>query len=232
MGTAIFRWEVSDSRSCTVTAAPAVTEDSGMLAREVQGWMVMTHSCDIVDRGAGPGFVQVVPLVEMEDDRKLRQVEKRSNPRLAFIPGVAHLRLVADLTRVQTVDRRLLDGWERIPGCRSDEERRDLANALRRKYGRLAAPDDFVPFMTKLRDRLKDKVGKNTTDEHGKPTAEGRCITLLEEIRIKAEPEWEARPVNVHLWFIRPEVTPVVADVEARDSRPELFDYAATSRGP
>ena len=148
MGTAIFRWEVSDSRSCTVTAAPAVTEDSGMLAREVQGWMVMTHSCDIVDRGAGPGFVQVVPLVEMEDDRKLRQVEKRSNPRLAFIPGVAHLRLVADLTRVQTVDRRLLDGWERIPGCRSDEERRDLANALRRKYGRLAAPDDFVPGRT------------------------------------------------------------------------------------
>ncbi len=194
--------------------APAVREGSDSLEREVQGWVVITHSCDIADRGEGPGYIQVAPLVAMSDDASLRIVEKRRTPRLAYVPGVAHLRLVGDLTRVQTVDRDLMDGWERVPGCRSDEERRDLAEALRRKFGRLAAPDEFTPFVARLRDRLKGKCGKDTQDKGGKSTGEGRCIELLDEIRVRAAPEWEAPRVDIQFWFIRPKETPDVSEEE------------------
>ena len=69
------------------------------------------------------------PLVEvngadLEDVRRLRR------PRFAYLPGVAYLRLVADLDQTMTAEKAVLGPLRRVPGCRDDQERRDFAEAL------------------------------------------------------------------------------------------------------
>jgi len=102
---------------------------------------------------------------------------------------------VADLDRVMTVEKPVVIGWQRVEGCRTDEERQALQGALTRKRGRFAFPDDFTQAAGGLLKRLQEK--------HGKETSEGRALRALREIRVAATPSWNAQEVEIHLWFIR-----------------------------
>jgi len=50
------------------------------------------------------------------EERALKEVERGRRPQFAFVPGVAHRRLVTDLDRVMTVEKSIVAGWERTPG--------------------------------------------------------------------------------------------------------------------
>ncbi len=147
-------------------------------------------SCGLVPSGLRRG----VPLVQLDEDA-LKQVERGRAPSSHSYPVWAPLRLAADLDRVMTVEKSIVAGWERTPGCTDDPARRRLAVALARKRKRFAFPDDFTTFAKKLQSRLGDKHDKNSD--------EGRGLRALREIRVRAAPSWDAPDVDVFFWFIR-----------------------------
>jgi hypothetical protein len=161
---------------------------------EVLGLMIASQSCDVVRSCAERPFVEVCPLVRLEEDA-LKDVERGRRPQYAFVPGVAPQRLAADLDRVMTVEKSIVAGWERTTGCTDDPARRRLAAALARKRVRFAFPDDFTALAKKLQSRLGDKHDKNSD--------EGRGLRALREIRVRATPSWDAPGVDVFFWFLR-----------------------------
>jgi hypothetical protein len=181
----------------TDEARLTVEADAGgmdLAESEVRGLMIVSQSCDIVRSCSERPFVEVCPLVELEDG-VLRDVERGRRPQFAFVPGVAGRRLAGDLDRIMTVEKAIVARWERTTGCDSDQARRRLTLALTRKRVRFAFPDDFVNVVRKLQERLQQK--------HDKDSDEGRALRSLREIRVRAAPSWEAGAVELLFWFIR-----------------------------
>ena len=145
--------------------------------------------------------MEVSPLIRVdteEAERALKGYLPARGP-IAISPD-----LVADLDRTMTVEKAVVAAWRRTPGWTSDSESRRFAQALARKRKRFAFPDDLVRAIAKLRKRMLDKNGRNSD--------EGRAVAALVEIRATAAPSWDAASCEVFLTFVRPEVTPEIAN--------------------
>lgn len=171
---------------------------------QVEGLVVVTQTCDIVRSSAERSYIQVSPLVHV-DERRHHEIDRGRYPRYVAIPSLADRRLVADLDRTMTVHKAVVARWERHAGWTTDAEIRAIAAALARKRARFAFPDDFVELAQQLQSRL---VGK-----HGKDSDEGRALRGLREIRIEAFPSWDAEEVRLMFWFIRNENDRLFDDV-------------------
>lgn len=193
----LFRTDVA--RPLTDDGAAAAQQGAENAEGEALGFAVVTQTCDLVRRCGDRPFVEVCPLVEV-DESVLREAERGRRPNYAFIPGVADQRLVADLDRVMTVEKSVVAGWERVRGCLDDNDTRRLCLALARKRARTAFPDDFVAFASPLMKRMSSK--------HDKESDEGRALRALWEIRVRAAPCWDAEEVGLIFWFIRNEDEP------------------------
>lgn len=187
--------------SFAVTAAGriAVKEGVDIAEQEVHGFVILTQTCDIVRSCAERPFLEVCPLVEVDDDR-LHEIQRGRRPAYAVVPLLATRNLVADLDRVMTVEKPLAATWARTPGWWSDGEARAFALAISRKRLRFAFPDDFVMAARKLQSRLGDKHEKNTD--------EGRGLRALREIRVQASPAWNAPRIELFFWFVREDAAP------------------------
>lgn len=170
--------------------------ENDLVESEVKGFVIVTQTCDIVRTCDERPFVEVVPLVEV-DEQQLKDIKRSRRPQYAYIQGVVGLKLVADLDRVMTIEKAVLAEWERKPGCTNDDEVRELRQALTRKRARFAFPNDFNNFAKKLQKRLRDK--------HSKTTEEGDALRDLREIRVRAEPSWNSSEIKLMFWFIRDE---------------------------
>jgi hypothetical protein len=182
------------ARPLTNLAEEAQGDGPTVLVGEEVGLVVLTQTCDLVRTCVKQPFIEFAPIVEVDQD-ELRQIERGGLLKYAHIPVLQDERLVADLDRTMTVEKTIVVDWVRVPGCRNDAEARAFAEALRRKRGRFAFPDDFVEASQALQNRLKEK--------HDRQSDEGRALRALREIRVTAEPSWEAEQVNLMFWFIR-----------------------------
>lgn len=191
-----FVHRLDKSFAVTDAGRVAAEADADLAEQEVLGFVVVTQTCDIVRSCAERPFVELCPLVEVDDDR-LREIQRGRRPAYAFVPLLSARRLVADLDRVMTVEKPLVATWERMPGWSTDAEARAFALALSRKRVRSAFPDDFTALARKLQNRLADKHEKNTD--------EGRGLRALDEIRVHASPSWDTPQVDIFFWFIRNE---------------------------
>lgn len=193
----VFRFEPNSP----LTAAAAVAASDGVenAESEVEGFAVITQTCDIVRSCRERQFIEVCPLVRVEEDM-LHQIERCQRPRYAHIEGVSNLHLVADLDRVMTVEKPVVAQWVRVAGCLKDDDSRRLSLTLARKRARVAFPDDFVEFASPLMNRMSTK--------HDKGSDEGRALRALREIRVRAAPSWDADKVELMFWFIRNEDEP------------------------
>lgn len=175
----------------------SVTDEAVDLAEyEVRGFVVVTQTCDIVRSCISRPFIEVVPLVEVNEE-ELHDIQRSRLPRYAYIPGVAEHNFVADLDRVMTVEKAVIIEWERKVGCSNDEEVRKLGQSLARKRVRFAFPDDFIELAKKLQNRLREK--------HDKASLEGKALRALREIRVRASPSWNDTEIELMFWFIRDE---------------------------
>jgi hypothetical protein len=184
------------SPDAPLTDDPAAAAEEGVENGEgaVFGFAVVSRTCDIV-RGCGERpFVEICPLVEVDED-KLHEIERGRRPNYAYLPGVSGRHLAADLDRVMTVEKPVVAQWERVAGCLDDNDSRRLSLALSRQRARIAFPDDFVAFATPLMNRMSTK--------HDKESDEGRALRALREIRARAAPSWNADTVQLMFWFIR-----------------------------
>ncbi len=182
------------TKPLTSEAAEAGGSELQALMTEVDGLVVVSQSCDIVRSCVERPFVEASPLVEVAEDR-LYEIKRGRRPSYAYVPATASQHLVADLERVMTVEKAIIAPLTRTPGCTTDGERRDFAQALARKRVRFAFPNDFTALVDKLAARLKEK--------HDKATVEGRALRGLREIRVLAGPSWDAAAVELMFWFIR-----------------------------
>ena len=171
-----------------------VDGDPDLLEDEVPGFVVISQSCDIERSVDDCRFVEVAPLVAMDPDF-VHRVKQELHVRHAFVPGVAARGLVADLSRSMSVDKTVVVGWVRTPGCSSDEERIAFARALARKHSRFAFPDDFNRLVRRLVDRIEEK--------HDRPQSlEGRALRALRWILVRAAPRWDAEEVELTFFFV------------------------------
>lgn len=183
----------------TNEATSAATEGVDLAEVEVTGFVLLSQTCDIVRSCADRPYLEIAPLVRV-DESPLREIERGRRPRYAFIPALSSDRLVADLDRVMTVEKGVLTGVERIPGCRNDNESRSFGQALARKRTRWAFPDDFTQLASGLQSRLQEK--------HDKQSDEGAALRALRQIRVRAAPSWDSGSIEVTFWFIRHEEEP------------------------
>jgi hypothetical protein len=160
----------------------------------VKGLAVVSQSCDILKKCSASEYVEVSPLVEIADEAQLHAIRKGRQLRYAYLPRLADRKIVVDLERTMTVEKAVVAGWNRIPGCTTDAERVDFADALARKRQRFAFPDSFNAGLAKFRDRLKDKEGK--------ASPEGALITALDQIRVQPDPDWGGVSVTMLFWFL------------------------------
>lgn len=168
--------------------------DVDVVDQEVDGFMVITQTCDIVRSSGDRPFVQLCPLLRVTE-QVLEEVRKSRVVRYAYIPGLAERLFVADLDRVMTVEKPFLYAQTRISGGFDEDGRRLLARGLARKWSRFAFPDEFQFMCDKLLTRLKGK--------HDKSTPEGRALRALREIRVRAAPEWGADDMEIMFFFVR-----------------------------
>jgi len=194
LGEQWFVFRVSPAAPLTDEAVAAAAGGAENVETEVFGFAVVTQTCDIVRGCHERPFVEVCPLVEV-DEEKLQEIEHGRRPNYANIPGVSDQRLVADLDRVMTVEKPVVARWERVGGCLDDDDSRRLSLALARKRARIALPDDVVAFVTPLVNRMSTK--------HDKESDEGLALRALREIRVRAAPSWDAESVQLMFWFIR-----------------------------
>ena len=182
----------------TPDAADVVEVDpnADLTESSVRGFVVLTQTCDLVRSCAERPFVEVAPLVAV-DDQYLQEIHRLKRPRYAYIAGVAEFNLVADLDRVMTVEKAVVARWGRISGCPSDADTRLLAEALARKRSRFAFPDDFNEFAKDLQKRMQKR--------HDKADDDGVALRALHEIRVRAAPAWDAERVELMFWFVRAE---------------------------
>ncbi len=181
-----------------LTDASVEAAESGYDLAEsaVQGFVVVTQTCDIVRSPTQRPFVQVAPLVLVEEP-ELHDIQRQRRPRYAFIPNLRDKALVADLDQIMTIEKSILADWERFSGCSDDEEIRAFSQVLARKSVRFAFPDDFTALTRKFQKRLKEK--------HQKQSDEGAALRALREIRVRAAPSWQSSDIELMFWFIRHE---------------------------
>jgi hypothetical protein len=175
------------------TQAANEAEPATLAELEVPGFAVISQSCDVVRKYKDRPYVSVASLAQVADDH-LAQIIGGYRPQFAAVPALVEKKLVADLDRVMTVDKRVVAEWTRTQGCANDEEIRKFSDAVKRKYGRFAFPDDFTEFVGELQDRIKEK--------HDKRSSEGDALRALEEIRVRAAMSWDAQEVDLMFWFI------------------------------
>lgn len=184
--------------------------DLAVVTRDFEGFMVVSQTCDIVRSVATREFVELCPLVPVEQ-MQIAQVRRGRMPRYLTCSAIGEQLLAADLDQITTIEKSLLIRFNehRVAGAADDIEGRRLASALARKRARAALPNEFVTYLSPLQNRVKDK--------HGKQTLEGRFLSTMREIRVAAHPNWSADHVNVHLEFIFDNIdeVPDDADVQA-----------------
>lgn len=198
LGEQWFTFRLSPDAPLTDDAAAAAKDGVDNAESAVFGFAILTQTCDVVRECGERPFVEVCPLVEVDDD-KLYEIERGRRPNYAYLPGVSNLHLVADLDRVMTVEKSLVAQWDRIVGCLHDNDSRRLSLALSRKRARIAFPDDVVAWVTPLISRMSTK--------HDKASDEGRALRSLREIRVRAAPSWDTKTIGL-MFFIHPERGP------------------------
>jgi hypothetical protein len=203
LGEQWFVFRIDPDAPLTAVAAAAASEDTENAESEVHGFAVVTQTCDIVRSCADRPFIEVCPLVEV-DEALLREIQRSRRPNYAFVPGMAKRRLVVDLDRVMTIEKPVIAAWERIEGCLDDTDARRFALAPARKRARIAFPYDFVELATPLMSRMSSK--------HDRNSPEGRALRSLREIRVRAAPSWDAAEVQLTTLFIQSDDPRTVED--------------------
>jgi hypothetical protein len=164
------------------------------VSSEVAGFVVLTQTCDLRRSSRSRCYAELAPLVEVTSD-VLAAIVRCRRPQFAYIPALADRRFVADLDRSMTIEKAALAALKRTPGMLSALDTAKFQRALARNKARFAFPDDFAHAMTRFQKRMAERAGKRSP--------EGAHVDALIEIRVTAQPSWNAKEVGVTLWLIK-----------------------------
>ncbi len=177
---------------------------------DAEGVIVTSQTCDIVNSGPGREYVTVVPLIKATEGM-VADAEKGVTPNLAALETPPAPDIVADLNRPFSVRKEFLAGQARSAGFVSDARRARFADALARKAGRFAFPDDFARHVLgSIRERARKAAGKDSD--------QGKAYASIASIRASAHPGWDDADVAIGFFFI----------LEPEDRRPATIPQIRT----
>ncbi|AGS25480.1 hypothetical protein [Rhizobium etli] len=187
---------------------------------DVEGWVVLTQTCDIVNFVEGRDLVAVAPLVKAKPGL-MQAVATGTTPAAAQIENLPGENLVVDLTKLCVVQKKALAGMRRAIGFNSDETRCTFAQTLERRYGRFAFPDALSDGpLTAIRNQSKDKHKKNSDS--------GRVYRSLRCIRVSASPDFNTRGAEIQFLAVLDEEARLEATTT--EIKKELNSIAASSK--
>lgn len=170
---------------------------------EPLGYVIISQTCDVVRSVSDQPHFQACPIVEIPDGL-ISQVRKSESTRIVWLPAL-NRNVGADLTRTFSAEKSVLVGQNLRHGVETDEEIRNFAMVVARRFGRFAFPDDLHTSLHAMRTRLISKHKKNSD--------EGAALRNIHQIRAEALPGWNATSVEIVLHFIlEPHVLPEVDD--------------------
>jgi len=183
-------------------------DDSGntLVEEEVAGFVILSQTCDIVRAHTERPYLEVCPLVKIEDEQDYQTIHKGMRPRYAYIPATEAQRLVADLDRITTIDKSLASHWSFHKGCKNAVEQQRFAAAIARKRNRFAFPDELVELLRPMQRRIVKK--------HSKNSAEGESLRILREIRLAVTPSMEAEEIACFFYFIVADESLITPELE------------------
>ena len=158
-----------------------------MVALEPEhGFAIVTQTCDIVRESRIRPMITLAPM-EIVDTATYASVSRGERPFLVAVPGLGTERLVANLDCVITVEKGFLVDVPETCCVRAQGdqvERNRFAAVLARKFERFAFPEDLARSMKPIALQIRRK--------HGKASELGQALAALREIRLDAEPSWDA----------------------------------------
>jgi hypothetical protein len=190
---ALSRWRQGDFALISggfLSAIEAEEVDSFEAAIDdsVVGLAVVSQTCDIIRMQADRRFVIMCPLVA-HDERVAKDVVRGRRPNLFRIEGAPE-HFFADISRMMSVDKRVLARWPRSDGFTSEEGRARFGAALERKFGRFAFPNDFDDAVKEFKERVWSRHGSRDSEP-------GKVYRSLEQIRFAAAPDWDSAPASI-----------------------------------
>lgn len=160
----------------------------------VSGIVVVTQTCDLVRDWQKRPFVQVAPISIIAPEARvsrMAEIKRWKSTRYLYLPALEQDWMVAELDRVFTLEKGVLEAWRerRIHCCRTEEESHLLSQTVRRYYSRPALPNSFCDGVLGLQDLFEKKHDKNPSGQKG--FHPGACLRSLEMVLVKASPRWE-----------------------------------------
>lgn len=161
---------------------------------KLEGVVLVSQTCDIVQSPTTRPFITVGALCRLSGGDASAAAAGHI-PRYVQIPALPADYFV-DLDRLASVRKARLSKWPRIQGCDTDEEARRFSRSVGRYFSRFAFPDDLNPALKPLVQRLKEKRRRDST--------EGRAVDALIDVRLIADPNWEAERIRTNIVFLLP----------------------------
>jgi hypothetical protein len=177
--------------------------------RGAYGAVIISQSCDASLPGREQ--VQIAPVVRLEDQSDLREALSGKRTQYLALPRIG-AEFFADLDGITTVMKTALLSSERARGVETDQEIREFAFSLARRFGRFAYPDEVVECFKPLIEALRSKARKENTPL-------GKVLADVHSFRVQCG-DWSTEPYALTLIVILEPGT-VTSDFEAIGDCPE-----------
>ncbi|TDK89959.1 hypothetical protein [Mycolicibacterium mucogenicum] len=173
------------------------------------GAVIISQSCD----ASLPGRerIQIAPVVRLEDEDDLREALSGRRTQYLALPRIGQ-EFFADLDGITTVMKTALLSYERAPGVETDQEIREFAFSLARRFGRFAYPDEVVECFKPLTEALRSKARKENSPM-------GKVLADVHSFRVECG-DWSTEPYALTLIVIL-EPARVTSDLDDIGDCPE-----------
>lgn len=154
--------------------------------------VVISQTCEVVRSCVERPLVHVAAVVALSG-QELDEALRGWRPRYVHLPWVGDDRF-ADLELQGAVEKSVLLHSNLARRCPDTASASKFGMGLGRHRARFAFPDDLAPTLRPLVNRLREKARKSTP--------QGRRIDEVWEIRVRADPDWDAAQQSIELVFL------------------------------
>lgn len=177
--------------------------------RATHGAVIISQSCDASLPGRDQ--VQIAPVVRLENEDDLREALSGRRTQYLALPRIGQ-EFFADLDGITTVMKTALISLERVGGVETDQEIREFAFSLARRFGRFAYPDDVVVCFKPLTEALRSKARKENSPL-------GKALADVHSFRVQCD-DWSTEPYALTLIVIL-EPSAITSDLDDIGDCPE-----------
>lgn len=182
---------------------------SAQPVRATHGAVIISQSCDASLPGREQ--VQIAPVVRLEDEDDLREALSGRRTQFLALPRIGR-EFFADLDGITTVMKTALLSSGRVRGVETDQEIREFAFSIARRFGRFAYPDSVVDCFKPLTEALRSKARKENSPL-------GKVLADVHSFRVQCD-DWSMEPYALTLIVIL-EPAAVTSDLDDIGDCPE-----------